>query len=101
MDRRHLLHEALCEALGSGNVYFQPPESLKIKYPAIVYQRSRINVKHADNAAYLTTKTYEITVIDTDPDGKIADKVSRLPRCGFDRHFVGDNLYHDVFTITF
>ncbi len=101
MDRRRLLHESLCNVLGSSNVYFQPPESVKMKYPAVVYQRTRIRNGYADDGVYLSNKAYEITVIDTDPEGKIAEKISLLPKCRFDRHFVSDNLYHDVFTIIY
>ena len=36
-ERRLELHEILCTILGSRNVYFQPPESIKMNYPAIVY----------------------------------------------------------------
>ena len=32
MDRRLKLHEELCDILGSRNVYFQPPETVKMKY---------------------------------------------------------------------
>ncbi len=100
-DRRLVLHELLCDVAGSRNVYFQPPESLKLKYPAIVYERSRIQNIHADDKPYIHRKTYEITVIDTDPEGELSDRIARLPRCRFDRHFVSDNLYHDVFSIIY
>lgn len=36
------LSKLLREILDSDNVYFQPPESLKMNYPAIVYSRERI-----------------------------------------------------------
>ena len=44
MKTRYELHEFLCEILGSRNVYFQPPESVKMKYPAIVYERTEIKI---------------------------------------------------------
>ena len=47
------LHEILCETLGSKNVYFQPPESVKMNYPAIVYSRSDIENDHANNQVYI------------------------------------------------
>lgn len=93
------LHEILCEALGSRNVYFQPPESIKMKYPAIVYSRSDILNDFADDIQYMTSKEYLITVIDKDPDSEIPDKISKLPLCRYDRHYIADNLNHDVFTI--
>ena len=34
--KQEKLGKALIELLGSNNVYFQPPESIKIDYPCIV-----------------------------------------------------------------
>ena len=39
MDRRLQLHEELCSVLGSRNVYFQPPETIKLTYPCIIYSK--------------------------------------------------------------
>ena len=101
MDRRPILQAVLEELLGSRNVYFQPPESVKLKYPAIVYSRKKIDNKHADNKVYKQSVSYELTVIDKDPDSEIVIKVSMLPRCEHDRHFKSDNLNHDVFTLLY
>lgn len=99
MNRREELHEILCEALGSRNVYFQPPESIKMKYPAIVYSRNDIDNSFANDSVYMQSLAYSVTVIDSDPDSEIVAKVSRLPRCQYDRHYKADNLNHDMFTI--
>lgn len=102
MERRRLLfHEVLCEVLGSRNVYFQPPESVKMKYPAIVYSRDGIDSKHANNGVYLSQTRYSVTVIDKDPDSPIVGKVASLPMSKFNRHYEKDNLNHDVYTIFF
>ncbi len=87
--------------LESRNVYFQPPESLKLNYPCIVYERSEIRTEFANNESYLKQKRYTLTVIDEDPDSEIPDRVQNLKYCNFDRHFVSDNLNHDVFTLYF
>lgn len=100
-SRRIKLHEKLVEILGSGNVYFQPPESLRIKYPAVVYSLNSVISTYADDSVYLRQTSYEVTVIDKNPDSKIADKISLLPRCAFNRCFVSDNLYHYVFTLIY
>lgn len=99
MSNRLKLHELLCEVLGSRQVYFQPPESVKMKYPAIVYSRNNIGNEHANDSVYMQSPSYTITVIDKNPDSEIVDKISRLPMCRFDRHFTADNLNHDTFTI--
>lgn len=99
MASRLKLQTELEELLGTRNVYYSPPASLKMQYPAIVYSRSDIDNAHANNSVYKQEYAYEITVIDRNPDSEIVKKVSRLPRCRFNRHYPSDNLNHDVFTI--
>ena len=101
MDNRLVLHELLCEILGSRNVYFQPPASVKMKYPAIKYSRNNIDNKSADDSIYIQIYSYQIIVIDEDPDSKIVNKISRLPRIKWDTNYAADNLYHEVFTLIY
>lgn len=91
------LHTALVECLGSERVYFQPPASIKMEYPAIVYKRDRLDSRFADNLAYSDKMQYTITLIDRDPESPIFDAVSNLPFTKHDRTFVADDLNHDVF----
>ena len=93
------LHEELVSILGSKNVYFQPPESLKMSYPAIVYARNKIENEFANDSIYNQRRSYLITVIDSDPDSEIVNKVSIMKTCKHDRHYKVDNLNHDIFTI--
>lgn len=99
MASRLELQTLLEELLGSTDVYYQPPESIKINYPAIVYNKSKIVSTFADNIAYLKKKRYDITVIDKRPDNGVIDKLLDIPHCSFDRHYTFDNLNHDTFTI--
>lgn len=99
MANRLDLQAELEELLGSRNVYFQPPASVRINYPAIVYTRSDIDNTFADDSVYIQSHFYEVTVIDEDPDSKIVDAVSKLPTCQFSRHFTSENLNHDTFII--
>ena len=101
MASRLELNTKLTQILGSDNVYFQPPENLRMQYPCIRYERDRIDTKFADNNPFSLTKRYQVVVIDPNPDSEIPDKVSRLQLCQFDRHYVADNLYHDVFILYF
>ena len=100
MASRLKLHEELCALLGSRNVYFQPPESLKLRYPCIVYALSGVDKNNANNRAYITDKRYELTIIDYDPDSELSDKILEyFPKSSFDRPFVSDNLNHWVITL--
>lgn len=105
MNRRLMLHNLLCGVLscptsgGNCRVYFQPPSSVRMNYPAIVYALDDIENTFANDGVYLSTKKYSITVIDSDPDSKLIEKVSALPTCRYNRHYTKDNLNHDVFEI--
>lgn len=101
MASRLNLQTMLEKLLGSRNVYYQPPASIKMNYPAIVYSRKDIDNLHADNSVYGQFNAYELTVVDEDPDSEIVRKVSKLQTCRFDRHFEKDGLNHDVFTLHF
>lgn len=99
MASRLELHEKLCEALGSKNVYFQPPASVKMKYPAIRYSRKYVRSEFANNSVYMQMPCYEVIVIDKSPESEVTNKISRFPLCQFDRSYPADNLNHDVFTL--
>ena len=101
MNNRLELHEIFCEILGSRNAYFQPSESVKMSYPAIRYSRKDIKNQFANDQVYMQKDCYEVIVIDKDPDSELVKKVSTFPMCSFDRHYVSDNLNHDVFTLYF
>lgn len=101
MGTRLELQDVLVEVLGCKNVYFQPPESVKMKYPCIVYQRDYLDIKHADNLPYSSEYRYQVTVIDKNPDSPILDRMNRLPKCSFERHFTSDNFNHDVYNLYF
>ena len=101
MASRLQLQSKLEELLGSKNVYYQPPESVKISYPAIIYSKNRINTTKADDSNYLKKNQYEIIVISRLPDNPVIDKLLDIPYCSYDRHYVSDNLNHDVLTLYF
>lgn len=100
MDQRRLeLDRIFCEIAGEDHVYYQPPSSVKMKYPAIRYERARVSNDHADNAPYRINVGYQVTVIDRNPDSKLTEAVMKLPMCTYNRHYYAENLNHDVFII--
>lgn len=70
-----------------------------MQYPCIVYQRHSARTDFAGNEPYRYDKRYQVTVIDRNPDSEIPDKVAGLRLCVFDRHYVANNLNHDVFNL--
>ena len=99
MAKRADLSAKFKEILGSDNVYFQPPASIKMRYPAIVYSLKNLGNTHANDSVYRQLPEYQVTVIDPDPDSEIVREVSLLQYCRFDRQFTSDNLNHTVFSI--
>lgn len=99
MASRLELQSKFEDILGNRNVYFQPPSSVRMQYPAIVYSRKDIEGRFANDKIYRKLPCYEAILIDKNPDSEFIDKVLDLPYCSFDRHYEADNLNHDVFTI--
>lgn len=112
------LDAELREVLGSDHVYFSPPESLKLKYPCIVYHRTGGHTRKADNNLYLFGFEYTVTIIDKDADSGALDGYDRttnellynsdtliekmlyhFPMCRYVNHRVVNNLNHDTFTL--
>lgn len=99
MASRIELQEKLEKLLGSKNVYYQVPESIRMNYPAIKYSKSKIDTRKANNSTYSKLTRYEITVISKTPDHPVIDKLLELPYCSYDRPYKADGLNHDVLTL--
>lgn len=101
------LDQELRDFLGSDNVYFSPPESLKLHYPCIVYHRTGGNAKRADNGLYDYIFEYTVTIIDKDCDSQGTDSeitmiekmMKHFPMCRYSNHRVVNNLNHDTFML--
>ena len=96
------------EADGHQHVYFQPPANIQLHYPCVVYKRDGDKPIWADNGKYVNSWSYQLIIIDRDPISScinadrtktIIDAISELPKCSYIRHYVVDNLNHDVFKI--
>jgi hypothetical protein len=100
MGSRLELQSILEGIIENDHVYYQPPSFLC--YPCILYERNNYDVAHADDIIYKKMVRYTITVIGYFADNeKIVDKLLELQYCHYDRRFISDNLYHDVFTLYF
>lgn len=100
MASRLELHEELCEVLGSRNVYFMTPESVKMSYDAIRYALSGKDVRRANNMSYKSTNRYDGVIITRSPDTTIPDDLlNRFEMCSLGRPYTADNLNHYPFTL--
>ena len=100
MPDRYDLHVKLEIVIGSKYLYFQPPETIKLQYPCIIYKLSGVKPKKADNSLYCCDKQYTVIIIDKNPDSKLPDKLlNEFPLCSLSTVYNKDNLNHWVFTI--
>ena len=106
MANRADLDRELRTLLGSNNVYFQPPESTKLKFDCFVYRLSGANVVSADNDIYLYNREYALTFITKNPDNPLIDEIpkyfaKKLKICRLNSYFTSDNLNHYNYTISY
>lgn len=100
MGRTRLtLHEELCTVLKSRNCYFEPPSIME--YPCIKYERQMPSVVYADNVRYGKFDSWMLTIIDTDPDSEIPERLEEhfTKYCSKNREYSSDGLHHFVYTL--
>ena len=98
--RREQLSAKLRELLGSSNVYFQPPENLKMSYPCIRYNRGYDRTQYGDNLSYFSRHSYELLIISRDPTEPVAELIPQnFEYCRPGKPYVADNLNHFPFTV--
>lgn len=99
MATRLDLQNELEEMLGSRNVYYRPPETLKINIPGIVYTPIRKGTIHADDTRYLGIPNYKVVVMSKTPDHPVIEKLLDRRWCIHETTYMTNGLYHDVFTL--
>lgn len=95
------LDRILRTTLGTTNVYFDPPESFKLKYPCIVYSLGGHTERFADDARYSGLKRYTLTYITRDADDPMTDTIEDLRYCRLSRPYASDGLFHYAYDIYF
>lgn len=100
MASRLELHEELCTLLETRNVYYQPPASVKMKYPCIRYSSDGFDVIQANDRNYRHVKRYQGVIIDSNPDTVIPELLlMHFPMCSVGSSYTSDNLNHFPFTL--
>lgn len=82
------------------NVYFQPPSGFTMTYPCIVYNRTGMDAKHADDTTYMSTQEYQLMVIEKDPDSLVPKAIlHHFKKCRITQQYAVNNLHHTTFTL--
>ena len=101
MCSRVELDAILRATLGTTNVYYDPPESFKLKYPCIVYHDSGRIVWKADNQTYIKYRRYMLNYITPNADDPKVDVIEELPFCKMATPYASDGLFHYPYNIDF
>lgn len=102
MADRMELQKKLCSILGSNNVYFEPPENIKINYPCFIYSIESPYTTGANNKLYSYMNSYSVTYINRDPHIEIIEKMlSSFTYATTGSSYVSDGLHHYTFDIFF
>lgn len=99
MASRLTLHNMLTNLLGNENVYYNPPEGMRLNYPCIVYNLDDVSRYGANNRGYALFNRYLVTLIDYSPDNSVRGRLLELPASSFVRSYKSDNLEHYVINL--
>ena len=104
--RRERLQESLADLVedtfGKVNIYYNPPENIRMTYPCFVINLDDINDIYASNEIWNSIVRYSVTFITR----KVQEDIIPLMLSGFhdyvsfNRSFASDGLSHYVFTIS-
>lgn len=98
-DKRVKLHHVLEDIISSRHVYFQPPESVKLEYPCIVYNLAKVPVQHADNTVYLMNPKYVIRYISKGPDDRTKLLLVQSLGVPIIQTYAQNGLYHYIYEL--
>lgn len=100
MTNRLKLQSELESLVGNKNVYFQPPASVKLLYPCVVYNIGSGEAKYANNKLYGYDHSYDVVFIFKRPNIDIIEQVlEAIPMSRLTRSYCSDGLNHYAFTI--
>lgn len=98
MTTRLELHNQLLKF--SDNVYYQPPSTIKMRFPCIVYNKSDAKRLYSNDGMYSRKQQYQITVISPDPDSLTAEELeTHFEYCKITNYLKVDNLHNTHLTI--
>lgn len=82
------------------NVYFQPPETMKLQFPCIVYFKTNVMVLRANNNVYKNSQSYTVTYVTKDPDSEVPfDILRHFKYTKIDSFYKSENMNHTKLTI--
>jgi len=100
IELRAKLLSALSDCDEDAALYFQPPESVKLEYPCVIYRVATFTTSNADNIHYKKNVTFDVTYITRSSTSKVPSRMLEEPLMSFDRYYTAENLHHYSYRYT-
>ena len=100
LELRDKLSAFMVECGETPKLYFQPPESVKLEYPCMIYHLKTLTSRKANDHPYHKTIAFDITYITRSPASTVPDRMLGEPLFAFDRYYTAENLHHYAYTYT-
>lgn len=86
--------------LGVNNIYIDPPENKRMKYPCVRVRLNTGRTRYADNKPHIFTPSWEIIYIGYEPDEEMVNNIMfAFSRISYTRHYTADGLHHNSFIL--
>lgn len=101
MKHKNDVGDILSNVIGDEDlVHFQPSESIKLTFPCILFKFEGFKDFFANDGRHMLREKYSVTHVYQNPEADLKEEIlSAFLFASFDRQYIADNLYHDVYTI--
>lgn len=97
---RQILRDKLLKFFTEDQLYFSPPEKVRLTYPCLIYNKTGYEIDNANNTSYKEHTIFNVTYITRNPDDDKPLEMKRaLKNCKILSHETIDNLYHTYLRI--
>ncbi len=100
-ERRIELDNKFRSIPGLEHVYFQPPESVSLKYPCLIYTISANSYRYAQNNKYYTGTRYTVKLISKNPDEPLREYLEQFRYCELASFYTVNNLNHFIYNLVY
>lgn len=97
---REILSKVMVDCGEEPKLYYQPPESMRLEYPCMIYHLKDMSSNYADNRPYMKLISFDITYVTRSPSSSVPVAMTDQSLMSFDRYYTADNLHHYAYTYT-
>jgi hypothetical protein len=98
LELRDVLSSIMEDSGEEPHLYFQPPETIKLEYPCMVYHLKTLTSRKANDKPYHKIIGFDITYITRSPASSVPSRMLSEQYMNFDRYYTSENLHHYAYT---